>query len=277
MVKAHTEAEHRMTQDNNLLRRTFDHVAQLYDQVRPGYPEELFDDVVVLSELPPHGRILEIGCGTGQATVPFARRGYRIHCVELGARMAAVARRNLAAYPDVEVEVGNFETWPVDSAAFDLVIAATAFHWIDPAVGYRKVAEALKPRGALAIVNSQHVRIAEDLGFFDAVQQVYERETPEIVTGDKLLNPDEMPDGAQPVEATGLFKVVGTRRYLWSVAYDAASYIRVLETYSGHRGLTPDARERLYRGITEMINMQAGGTIRKGYLTTLIVACSRLS
>ena len=261
-----------MTQDNDRLRRTFDQVAELYDQVRPGYPEELFDDVVALSGLPPHGRILEIGCGTGQATAPLARRGYHIHCVELGAQLAAVARRNLAAYPHVEVEVGNFETWPVDHAAFDLVIAATAFHWIDPAVGYRKVAEALKPRGALAIINSQHVRVAEDLGFFDAVQQVYERETPEIATGEPLLNPDELPDGSQPIAATGLFQIVGTRRYVWSIAYDAASYIRVLETYSGHRSLTPDARERLFRGITEMIDMQPGGTIRKGYLTTLVVA-----
>ena len=71
----------------------------LYDEVRPGYPEELFDDVVSLSGIPAGGRILEIGCGTGQATVPFARRGYRILCVELGENLAAVARRNLEAIP----------------------------------------------------------------------------------------------------------------------------------------------------------------------------------
>jgi len=267
-----TEAEHEMTWDNDRLRKTFDQVAELYDQVRPGYPEELFDDVVILSGIPPRGRILEIGCGTGQATVPLARRGYRLRCVELGAQMAAVARRNLLAYPDAEVEVGAFETWPVDRAAFDLVIAATAFHWIDPAVGFGKVAEALKPGGAVAIFGSQHVRVPEDLDFFDAVQEVYERETPEIVTGEVLLHPDDVPDGARSIEATGLFQVVGTRRYVWSVAYDAASYIRVLETYSGHRSLAPTARERLFKGITEMINMQAGGRITKGYLTTLAVA-----
>ncbi|WP_392475982.1 hypothetical protein [Nostoc sp. C110] len=73
-----------MADERSQLRSTFNQVALLYDQVRPGYPEALFDDVVSLSRINPGGRILEIGCGTGQATVPFARRGYRILCIELG-------------------------------------------------------------------------------------------------------------------------------------------------------------------------------------------------
>jgi ubiquinone/menaquinone biosynthesis C-methylase UbiE len=64
-----------MTEERNRLRATFDQVAPLYDEAHPTYPEELFDDVVSLSGIPPGGRILEIGCGTGQATVLFARRG----------------------------------------------------------------------------------------------------------------------------------------------------------------------------------------------------------
>ena len=81
-----------MAQERAKLRATFDEAALLYDEVRPGYPEELFDDVVSLSGIPSGGRILEIGCGTGQATVPLARRGYRILCVELSENLAAVAR-----------------------------------------------------------------------------------------------------------------------------------------------------------------------------------------
>ena len=94
------------------LRTSFDGDALLYDEVRPGYPEALFDDVVSLSGIPIGGRILEIGCGTGQATVPLSRRGYPILCVELGENLAAVARRNLAAYPLVEVQTGDFEKYP---------------------------------------------------------------------------------------------------------------------------------------------------------------------
>jgi ubiquinone/menaquinone biosynthesis C-methylase UbiE len=117
-----------MAEQRNRLRTTFDEAASLYDEVRPGYPEDLFDDVVSLSGIQPGGRILEIGCGTGQATVPFARRCYRILCVELGENMAAVARRNLEGYPRAEVRTGAFEDLPLQERAFDLAISATAFH-----------------------------------------------------------------------------------------------------------------------------------------------------
>jgi protein-L-isoaspartate O-methyltransferase len=76
--------------------------------------------VVSLSGIPSDGRILEIGCGTDQATVPLARRGYRVLCVELGENLASVARRNLEAYPRAEVHVGCFEQWRGQEAAFDL-------------------------------------------------------------------------------------------------------------------------------------------------------------
>src|SRR5919112_1646158 len=77
-----------MADEAKRLRRTFDEAASLYDEVRPGYPEDLFDDIVSLSGIRPAGRILEIGCGTGQATVPFARRGYRILCINLCDRLS---------------------------------------------------------------------------------------------------------------------------------------------------------------------------------------------
>jgi SAM-dependent methyltransferase len=73
-----------MAEERAKLRTTFDEVALLYDEVRPGYPEELFEEVVSLSGIPSDGRILEIGCGTGQASVPLAGRGYRVLYVEVG-------------------------------------------------------------------------------------------------------------------------------------------------------------------------------------------------
>src|ERR671914_1959597 len=130
--------------ERNRLRTTFDEAASLYDEVRPGYPEDLFDDIVSLSGIPAGGRILEIGCGTGQATVPFARRGYRILCIELGENMAALARRNLRRYSQAEVRTGAFEESSLRERAFDLAISATAFHWLDAAVAYSKVARALR-------------------------------------------------------------------------------------------------------------------------------------
>lgn len=264
-----------MTEDKDRLRTTFDGAALLYDEVRPGYPQELFDDVVALSRIPSVGRVLEIGCGTGQATLPLARRGYRLLCVELGENLAAVARRNLAAYPLVEVRTGDFETYSPREGAFDLAVSATAFHWLDPAVAYPKVARALTPDGAIALFWNEHVHSDTSGDFFEAAQEVYERETPQIVKPDDhrgLLQPDELPDRTGEIEASGLFGGVIRRDYRWDVPYDAEGYLRVLSTYSGHIALDPASRERLFRGISDLIEREYGGRIVKGYATTLYVA-----
>ncbi len=267
-----------MTDERLHLRTTFDGDALLYDEVRPGYPEALFDDVASLSGIASGGRILEIGCGTGQATVPFARRGYRILCVELGENLAAVARRNVAGYPRAEVQTADFEEWPLEAGTFDLAVSATAFHWLDPGVAYRKVARALTPAGSIALFWNEHVHSDASGGFFEAAQEVYERETPEIVGPEDykgLPRPEEVPDRSGEIEGTGLFGDVITRSYRWDESYDAAGYLRVLDTYSGHRSLNDASRERLFRGISDLIETRFGGRIVKGYLTTLYVARKR--
>jgi SAM-dependent methyltransferase len=264
-----------MADDRNRLRTTFDEAASLYDEVRPGYPEELFDDVVSLSGIPAGGRILEIGCGTGQATVPFARRGYRILCIELGENMAAVARRNLEGYPQTKVLTGTFEEWPLQDEAFDVAISATAFHWLDPATAYPKVAGALRDGGSLALFWNVHVHSDAGEGFLEAAQRIYEREAPEIVGPEDYKGPprpDEVPDRTDEIQDSGHFGGITTSTYRWDETYDSRSYLRVLSTYSGHRSLSYDTRERLFRGIADLIDTRFDGHIVKGYLTTLYVA-----
>jgi SAM-dependent methyltransferase len=265
--------------ERDRLKVTFDEVALLYDRVRPGYPEALFEDVVALSGIRPSGRVLEIGCGTGQATVPLARRGLSILGIELGENLAAVARVNLAGYPGLEVWTGAFEEWPVEEGAFDLAVAATSFHWIDPGVRYWKTAQALRPRGAMALFWNLHVQGDACGGFFEAVQRVYERETPELIPKDyrPLDCPDEAPAPVKPeeIEQTGLFGAVTVRRYRWDQEYDTSGYLRVLDTYSGHRALAPETRARLFGGIARLIDEEFGGRVTKSYLTLLYVTQRR--
>ncbi|MEY9988613.1 SAM-dependent methyltransferase [Streptomyces sp. V4I8] len=154
------------------LSKTFDEDAELYDRARPGYPPELFDDLADVAGAGPGRHVLEVGAGTGKATVPLAERGCRITAVELGAGMAAVARRNLAGFEAVNVVTADFETWPLPQEPFDTVVSATAFHWIDPAVRMAKAADALRPGGALAVVATQHVAGGSE-EFFVEVQDCY--------------------------------------------------------------------------------------------------------
>jgi trans-aconitate methyltransferase len=140
-----------VTDDRQRLRTTFDSAAPLYQRARPEYPPELYDELVRLADLRAGDRLLEIGCASGKATVPLARRGFPITCVELGPALAAEARRNLAPFPDVRVVNAPFETWqPPAGDAFALVFAATAWRWLDPDVRYRKAWTLLRPGGHLA-------------------------------------------------------------------------------------------------------------------------------
>ncbi len=86
----------------------FNEVPELYDRVRPGYPDALFADLATITGLGDRPSVLEIGCGTGQATRSLAALGYPVTAVEPGAEMAAVARRRLAAFPAVGVETSTF-------------------------------------------------------------------------------------------------------------------------------------------------------------------------
>ena len=93
-------------------RLTFDEDAAAYDASRPVPPAEVFDELVELAGLRPGDRVVEIGPGTGQATRPLLERGLHVRCVEIGANLAALAKRRLAEFGDqVEVAHDNFETW----------------------------------------------------------------------------------------------------------------------------------------------------------------------
>lgn len=259
--------------DRAHLRNTFDSVAALYDRARPSYPQALIDDVIALSRIPNDGLILEVGCGTGIATELFARRGYRIDAVELGANLAAFARQKLAAFSGVSIEVGDFEQRLITEGAYDLAISAQAFHWIEPAVGYPKLAWALKPGGSIALWWNVQVRTG-DGGFFTAVQPLYDRETPGSRRGSFVLpRPEDLTfPHKEKIDGSGLFGEVTIRTYRWDLDYTAATYVDVLSTYSDHLAMEPAARERLFRGITDLIDGEYGGRITKEHVAVLYVA-----
>ncbi|MFI6359494.1 class I SAM-dependent methyltransferase [Streptomyces sp. NPDC050743] len=258
------------------LSRTFDEDAELYDRARPGYPPELYDDLAELAGARPGSRVLEVGCGTGQATVPLARRGCRITAVEAGPSMAALARRNAAGAGTVEVVTAEFETWPLPDEPFDAVVSATAVHWIDPAVRVAKAADALRPGGALAVVRTQHVRGGTE-EFFAEVQRCYERFDPETPPG---LRPPaaadiDGSDHAEEVARSGRFGSTVFRRYEQDLTYTTADYLRLLRTYSGHRALPEAARSGLLQCISALIDRRYGGRVTKRHLIELGVSRRR--
>ena len=252
------------------LRRTFNEDAERYDRARPRYPKQMFDDLAAAA-VTPGARVLEIGCGTGQATVALAERGYRIVAVELGAEMATVARRNLARFDSVEVVTAAFEDWPLPDEPFDVVFSATAFHWVDPAVRVSKSADALRPGGLLATVGTEHIAGGSE-AFFVAVQDCYERFDPATPPGLRPQSASDIAKDDRELAASGRFGSARFHRYEWELAYSTAEYLDLLLTYSGHRALPAAQRSGLLTCIAGLIDANHGGQVVKRYLTELKVA-----
>jgi SAM-dependent methyltransferase len=253
------------------LATTFDTAAELYEHARPGYPRQLFTDLAASTGLGSAGaRVLEIGPGTGQATRGLLERGWRVVALEPGAELAAVARRVLGGRGDVEVVVSPFESWaPGDQEPFDLVFAATSWHWLDPQVGYRRAAELLRPAAHLAIVATEHVSPPDGDDFFRQVEEVYDQ----VGMGDGQGGPPPpeavpAPD-VEAITGSGFFGQPTVHRYLWSREYSAEEYLAVLSTYSGHIAATAQQRQRLFTRIRELIAARPSGAVRKHYLNVL--------
>jgi len=259
--------------DRETLRATFESAADIYHEARPDYPEELFDFLTRAAAISPGDRLLEIGCGTGKATIPLARRGLQITALEMGPGLAAAARRNLATFPDVEVVEGTFESWqPAPTERFDVLVVATAWHWLDPATRNRRAWELLREDGRLAVWSAGHVVPATGDPFFAEIQSVYDEIGEGLPGGSRWFRPGELPDGAAEIEQGGVFEMVLVRRFDWEVTYDAEGYVRLLDTFSSHIAMDALRRERLYSEIRRRLAERPDGRLRRHWEAVLHLA-----
>jgi SAM-dependent methyltransferase len=134
-------------QDENtaVLRKSFGAVAGEYDRLRAGPPPEALDWLLPAAA---HD-VLEIGAGTGILTRLLAERVSQVVAVEPDERMRAVLSTSA---PGVDVRAGQAEKLPAESSTFDVVIAASSWHWVDEERAVPEVARVLRPGGRLALV-----------------------------------------------------------------------------------------------------------------------------
>ncbi|HMF70213.1 MAG TPA: methyltransferase domain-containing protein [Flavitalea sp.] len=256
--------------ENNFLRQTFDEVASLYNVARPCYPDELFSTLIDVTDLHEGSRLLEIGAGTGQATKPLAKKGFDITAIELGVAMAEVAKYELRDHKNVRIVTGAFEEMTLPSTAFDLVFAATSFHWIEPSIKYLKSHEILKRKGHLAIIHTNHISDEKGDTFFNVSQPIYDRydftdkhQKPQLPKNKDLKagNIDE-----------SLFRLIHFQLYPVIITYSAKNFVRLLNTYSNHLAATKEVRQAFFDEIEELINDKFQGKIDKHFSMSLTIA-----
>jgi len=164
--------------------RVFNEVPELYDRVRPGYPDELFTDLVTITHMDERSSVLEVGCGTGQATRSLAALGCSVTAIEPGADMAALARQQVATYRNVNIETSTFEDWDDRGRRFDVLMAASAWNWVDRSIGWQKAHRLLSSGGWMALLGNVVVRRPTEPEVYAETADLHERFSPGNPTGD---------------------------------------------------------------------------------------------
>ena len=250
------------------LRTTFEAVADLYAEVRRGYPTALFEDLVAMGALQPQAVVLEVGCGTGQATGELAQRSQRVVALDPGAGLVANARRGVQA-ANVDFAVSTFEDFEAAPGSFDLIASAQAWHWVDPTIGFAKAARTLRPGGHLAIFGHVPLMVSEALR--PAFRAAFDTYWPGA-WGQPSPQNWYLPQGPIPsmVAATGLFQPTVHRGYNWTWALDPDLFGRYLRTDSSYHGLDETPRFALFDALAAAV-ADHGGTYESAWETHLYV------
>ena len=267
----------------------FDAVAEAYDRERPSYPPELVEEACSIGGLGPGSQVLEVGCGTGKLTEALVQRGLSVDAVDPGRNMIAFARRRTG--DAARFHVGRFEDVALPDASFDAVFSATAFHWVDPSVGWARAARVLRPGGMLALLMFITYLDAETGKNDQAIHELFERHLP---ADEGLWRPlRDLPtlragceDRARDVsavwtwlghrdltspEAPSLFEDVRLSTAIDRREQTADELWALFETTSTYPRVEPGAREALRSELRQTID-GLGGTLRSNELCVLVTA-----
>lgn len=247
---------------------SFGSEADRYARARPSYPEELINRIAATS---PGPRVLDVGIGTGIAAGQLQRAGCVVLGVDVDERMAERARGAGFA-----VETSAFEQWDPAGRTFDAVVAAQAWHWVDPVAGAAHAARALRPRGRLAVFWNLFMPAPE---LAEAFAAVYRRIVPNV--------------GANPWERSGVESYAtilertegGIRdaaafaeperwRVNWERQYTRDEWLDQIPTFGGHSRFPQATLDELIAQMGDAIDAVGGG-FTMAYAAIAVTAARR--
>jgi SAM-dependent methyltransferase len=254
------------------LAKQFNRIADDYD-ARPGYPGWVFDILVERCGLGPGAKVLEIGPGTGQATLPMLDRGARVTAVEPGAALARrLAERTTGR--DVIIVPSGFEDVEVSEATFDLVASATAFHWVEVSIGLRKAAQALRDGGWFTLWWTIWGDPDRHDPFHEALAPVLGAKAPHLLNdehGSRAYIRD-LAARATEVERVGYFGPVQHEVLRWDGDHDPKALRRMFATFAGWIALPEPLRTELLDDVEHLAREDFGGVVHRPYQTLLYLA-----
>jgi SAM-dependent methyltransferase len=220
---------------NRVRANSFGGAAHNYDTHRPRYPDQLIDDVLASGVR----RLLDVGAGTGIASMQFIERGVDVLAVEPDARMAAVAHTK-----GIPLENATFEQWEPAGRQFDRVVFAASFHWVDPAVALPKIRSILSDGGKLALIWNRLRPTKPTRAEFESIYKDY-------------MDIDARGADGEPNDLTGLLTAAGFtvihRSHPHDLHYSTQQWLDIAFTFSNHLTLAADKATELRARMAELI------------------------
>ena len=246
--------------ENNGLNWTIDTVADIYEKLRPGYVDELYQTIFNYKPINNTSSVVEIGIGGGQATLPFLQTGCNLTAVDYGENFCKICREKFKEFPNFSAASGKFEDI-VFNGEYDLIYSASAFHWISEEIGYKKVYEMLKDGGIFARFANHPYRDKGKPALSEEMDRIYaeyyykyhnkEPKTPVEYTEQQAY------DRALIAEKYG-FTDIQYKLFYRTRTFSAKEYITLLGTYSDHIAIEETTRKEFFSKIEEAINRLGG-------------------
>ncbi|WP_341946999.1 class I SAM-dependent methyltransferase [Microbacterium sp. LWH11-1.2] len=238
--------------------RHFEGLADVYAAARPPYPTALWDAVRDLGVLQPGRRALDLGAGTGQATGPLLAAGLSVTAVEPGPRLAEQLRMR---HPEATVLVDRAEDVELPPESFDLVVVATAVHWMDLGILLPKLHRVLAAGGHLLVWRTVFGDAAAPVTPFreQVTRIVHDRQA----LDDPGTDTEDAAATAASLTASGLFTVADISRFRWDVELDVDQVRRLFATFSNWSAEEVDRAASAARDL--------GGRVVEHYSSWLIV------
>lgn len=240
---------------------TFNTVADTYEKIRPGYPDELYKALFAYAPLDATRSVVEVGIGGGQATLPVLKTGCTLTAVEYGDQLAQLCREKFSGFPRFSVITGKFEDAGLPEDSFDLVYSASAFHWVPEEIGYPKVFRVLKPGGAFVRFANHPYQAKDNPALFDEIQRAYgEYYYPYYKKQPGRLSEYTEEQAAERAGIAGKYGFRDTQYMLFHRVrtLSAAEYRMLIGTYSDHITIEESLRERFFDVIEDTINRHGG-------------------
>jgi SAM-dependent methyltransferase len=220
-------------------------LALQYDRYRPRYPPALFEHLLTQAHLTAGDPVVEIGAGTGLATLPLVERGLLVYAVEPAEELAALARSKVRGR--ATLVSGRFEDCGLPPQV-RLVTSFNAWHWVEPRAGVERAARLLGSGDFLALVWTE-VLSWGDPPFEDRLATIFGSPWPK-----------QMPHVEGSMEAVrsdlrfGDFRVF---HHPFGRLLDGPSYVAVTQTYGGERA------DQQYEALERVITNEFGGSVTK--------------